>query len=52
MQIYIQTSIRKRKGCTAIIDGDYNIYSLDMFDDSDELAAYKQLYSRTYNENI
>ena len=28
-----------------IIEGDYNIYSLDMFEDSDELIAYKRLFS-------
>ncbi len=27
-----------------IIEGDYNIYSLDMFEDSDELAAYERLF--------
>ncbi len=29
-----------------IIEGDYNIYSLDMFDDNDELDAYKRLFLR------
>lgn len=29
-----------------IIEGDYNIYSLDMFEDNDELAAYKRLFLR------
>lgn len=27
-----------------IIEGDYNIYSLDMFQDSDELSAYERLF--------
>ncbi|MEW6145014.1 MAG: DEAD/DEAH box helicase [Thermodesulfobacteriota bacterium] len=27
-----------------VIEGDYNIYSLDMFEDSDELAAYERLF--------
>jgi len=27
-----------------IIEGDYNIYSLDMFEDSDEIAAYERLF--------
>lgn len=27
-----------------IIEGDYNIYSLDMFEDNDELAAYQRLF--------
>jgi len=27
-----------------IIEGDYNIYSLDMFENSDELAAYERLF--------
>lgn len=27
-----------------IIEGDYNIYSLDMFEDSDELSAYQRLF--------
>jgi len=28
-----------------LIEGDYSIYSLDMFDESDELEAYKKLFS-------
>lgn len=35
---------QKAQRMYAIIEGDYNIYSLDMFEDSDELAAYKQLF--------
>lgn len=27
-----------------VIEGDYNIYSLDMFEDSDELAAYERIF--------
>ncbi|MGR3173601.1 MAG: DEAD/DEAH box helicase [Candidatus Scalindua sp.] len=29
-----------------IIDGNYNIYSLDMFEDNDELAAYDKLFAK------
>lgn len=34
----------KAKKMYDIIEGDYNIYSLDMFEDSDELAAYERLF--------
>ena len=30
-----------------IIDQDYAIYSLDMFDDDDELKAYDRLFSNS-----
>ena len=36
---------QKAQRMYGIIDGDYNIYSLDMFDESDELAAYKELFT-------
>lgn len=35
---------QKAQRMYGIIDGDYNIYSLDMFDETDELAAYKELF--------
>ena len=28
-----------------IIEDDYSIYSLDMFDDEDEVEAYKRLFT-------
>ena len=27
-----------------VIDGDYNIYSMDMFEEGDEVAAYERLF--------
>lgn len=35
---------RKAKKMYDIIDDDYSIYSLDMFDDEDEIEAYKRLF--------
>lgn len=35
---------RKAKKMYDIIEGDYSIYSLDMFDDEDELEAYKRIF--------
>jgi len=35
---------RKANKMYEIIEGDYNIYSLDMFDDSEELEAYKRMF--------
>ena len=35
---------RKAKKMYDIIDDDYSIYSLDMFDDEDEVEAYKRLF--------
>ncbi len=35
---------QKAQKMYGIVEGDYNIYSLDMSEDSDELAAYKQLF--------
>ena len=29
-----------------IIDNDYEIYSLDMFDDDDELKAYDRIFGK------
>ena len=34
----------KAKKMYDIIEGDYNIYSLDMFEDGDELTAYERLF--------
>jgi len=34
----------KAKKMYDLIEGDYNIYSLNMFDDIDELDAYKRLF--------
>mgnify|MGYP001391321393 CR=1 FL=1 len=35
---------RKAKKMYEIIDGDFNIYSMDMFEDSDEITAYERLF--------
>jgi SNF2 family DNA or RNA helicase len=37
---------RKAKKMYQIIDNDYEIYSLDMFDDDDELKAYDRLFGK------
>ncbi|MEC7769808.1 MAG: DEAD/DEAH box helicase [Bacteroidota bacterium] len=36
---------RKAEKMYEIIEGDYNIYSLDMFDDTDEINAYQRLFA-------
>lgn len=36
----------KARKMNQIIDKDYEIYSMDMFDDSEEVAAYKRLFTR------
>lgn len=42
---------RKAKKMYDIIEDDYSIYSLDMFDDIDEIEAYKRLfYNKSKNE--
>jgi SNF2 family DNA or RNA helicase len=38
---------RKARKMYDIIDDDYSIYSLDMFDDEDEVEAYKRLFYRS-----
>lgn len=38
---------QKAKRMNGIIDQDYEIYSLDMFDDDDELKAYDRLFSKS-----
>ena len=38
---------QKAKRMNDIIDQDYEIYSLDMFDDDDELKAYDRLFSKS-----
>lgn len=35
---------RKARNMSAVIDRDYPVYSLDMFTDEDELAAYERLF--------
>ena len=35
---------RKAANMAAIIDQDYAIYSLDMFEDDDDLKAYERLF--------
>ena len=40
----LQNLNRKAEKMYEIIEGDYSIYSLDMFDDTDEINAYQRLF--------
>lgn len=41
---------RKARKMYDIIEDDYSIYSLDMFDDEDEVVAYKRLFNKNKND--
>jgi len=42
----ILTNVRKKaNNMSAVIDREYSIYSLDMFDDNEELEAYERLFN-------
>jgi SNF2 family DNA or RNA helicase len=46
---YILDNLRiKAKKMYDIIDSDYSIYSLDMFDDQDEVEAYKEIFHKEW----